>query len=380
MKTVVCTFLFWLSTDYGAIAQYMIPYQETGAKEHALARVLRDDGSFSDLHAELYSTILTIRSRDHLGAGDLLKIVEIVVDFYEDIQTEGLLQEGIEELRILWDLTDDDGEHSLYAAGIVVDTPALLFISSQSDAIEILRAFLVNVARVIPPDKFEDANDYRSGAIESLVEYHTLEIGDSDWFVYRPRSPGLFSIETKNVEQNSDTSSVDTIVNVFVNDYVVSDDDDGVGRYSKALVCAEDDPIYVEVAASESRLGYYRLEIEQIEGDACSRANDTPDDADAAVTRNIRDGIKASLHENDDVDWFRLNGLSRGRTYMATVASESSKVRGLLQVGEHGEIELRANRRVRFLLKSRGVINLKIQGEEIARYTVTIVEDRPQEL
>ncbi len=332
------------------------------------------------IDADFYLKRLTVRSFHHLTSVDIVSVIYDVANFYG---SDRLNELGITRLNILWGSQQtSDGVFS-YDGGVVVERELLDAMLSNTEQVAQIREFANGIRRIVPPDSFDPIDDQFSGANEKLGTIHTLNEEDEDWFSYRIAQGGYYAVETLPVESRQ---RVDTVVEVRTDDQTIVDDDGSDEfLYSRALIEVVDNAaVVVKVTSYGTAGGYYVLSISSVPLDEILidpyEPNDTIETAKDIVSGSE---ITAMLNSNEDVDWFEVQGLKRGRTYELLIFSDDYDTTATLFVGDRAGPSLEFSEfspSGRFQLESKGRIFLMVVGGWSGEYTIVIQEDDPPRL
>ena len=329
-----------------------------------------------EISAEIYSTVLTIRSADLLRAFSILEIIERVADFYRRTRAQGIDSLGVDELHILWGLHRTvDGTH-FYESGVVVDLWGLDLLEQEMTIVDVLADLRFDLDPLVPADEYEHQDNAREYANDVWGVPHTLAVDDEDWYTKEIDEPGRYVVETHAVP---DQFSVDTKIDVISGNYTVSDDDSGERLYSKTDLCAGRGTIYVRVVPFSRNSGFYQLTIHRVEGEECSPDRDEPDQKNQSKVIDITSRTVGSLYSAADIDWFKLDGMSRNESYSIVIHSRDANVRAELRAGDKS-LPLEPGTQTDLVLRQKANVYLRIEGDGPGEYEVSVAEYLFEEL
>ncbi len=380
---------------YIAESQYDTPYIEVrsttvGEIERNLVEVLKNDTIFDDIGVSIDSSELTVTASNILGVAALVDVIDIVTSYYGNI-ADRVGRTDVKQIRIVWDKVEDSSGAEMlgaYRRGVSGDLTALIAYRDSAELVDLLSIFARYVSRFVPSDNSEPGDNDRLYPTDLGQDgggsIHTTNERDADWFKYRVEESGAYIIETK--PSSKSLPMADTMIDVFVGEYMNNNDDGGEHGYSRVVLCATaQQDIDINVKALFRGAGYYSLHVDLADDQIvnCAAQIDEADSFGESVAVDYRAGVSGALHLEGDVDWFQIEGLKQGEIYEITIASSVRGIQGTLRVGKQ-EHRL-TSRTMRFLLKSEGAVYLKIDvgvgGDEGGKYFVRLKEvDAPLEL
>ena len=330
------------------------------------------------LEVDFFLKTLTVRSSLNLRAVDILDIAYDVAQFYG---IDRLNELGITYLKILWGRNWESGDRLSYREGVIVERSLLDLIASNPQRIDVVDRFAGNIRRIVPSDPYDPQDDNLEGANAALGTIHTLTEGDEDWFHHSIVEKGYYFVETIPVD---DRPRVDTIIDVMTSEYSVSNDDGGDEfLYSRALIEAlGDTTISVRVRGFVGgSSGYYVLRVRRAPDAVAPVDPFEPNDSrDAAKAVDAGSETFAAIDSNEDVDWYRIEGLKTRTIYEVMIFSENFYVEGEMYARDSSEALELGRSRGEFYLTSKEDIFMRIHGEAVGSYSFSVMEYQVPEL